>query len=196
MFTGLVEHVALVKSMGAGVLTILQPEQASDTDSWRIGESIAINGCCLTLVESSELGVLRFELSPETLERTSLGALEPGSLVNLERAMKLGARLGGHLVQGHVDGVAEVTAILPTLNSTIFRFRLPEGGERYLIDKGSIAIDGISLTVVGPKGVEFDVWVIPHTLEHTNLIQRKAGDRVNVEYDLIAKYVERLLAKG
>jgi riboflavin synthase len=114
--------------------------------------------------------------------------------VNLERAMRADGRLGGHLVQGHVDGTGSVVSVTPSEGSTVFRFRVAEEGSKYLIDKGSIALDGISLTVVNPKGAEFDTWIIPHTLANTNLGSRKPGEAVNVEFDVLARYAERLLA--
>jgi riboflavin synthase len=179
--------LATVRSLTDGVL-VLAAERELGPEPVQMGESVAVNGVCLTIV-----GPLTFDLSPETLERSSLGDLRPGSKVNLERAMRADGRFGGHIVQGHVDATGEVVSIRPEGNSTVFRFRVPEEGRRYLIDKGSITIDGISLTVVEPQNGEFDVWVIPHTLENTNLGSRKPGDRVNLEYDVLARYLERLI---
>ncbi len=196
MFTGIVEVLGRVRSLEAGVL-IVELDQELGPDPVQIGESIAVNGCCLTVVPSGPRApglTLRFDLSPETLARTSLGILAPGAHVNLERAMRADGRFGGHIVQGHVDATGEVVGVSPSENSTVFRFRVPSGSERYLIDKGSITVDGISLTVVEPQGTEFDVWVVPHTLTATNLGERKSGDRVNLEFDALAKYVERLLS--
>ncbi|HVT12798.1 MAG TPA: riboflavin synthase [Fimbriimonadaceae bacterium] len=193
MFTGIVESLGEVVGLDGGVLQVL-PATALGPDPVRLGESIAVNGCCLTVVAIEP--ALRFDLSPETLARTSLGALAPGRHVNLERAMRADGRFGGHIVQGHVDATGEVVSISPAENSTAFRFRVPPGSERYLIDKGSITVDGISLTVVKPEGNEFDAWIIPHTLANTNLGERAAGDRVNLEFDALARYVERLLASG
>lgn len=188
MFTGIVEALGRVRSLSDGVL-VLDVDAPLGPDPVKEGESIAVNGCCLTVVGSE----LRFDLSPETLARTSLGDLVPGSIVNLERAMRADGRFGGHIVQGHVDATGEVACITPSDNSTIFRFRVAAGSEKYLIDKGSITVDGISLTVVEPNGREFDTWIIPHTLANTNLHERRVGDRVNLEFDALARYIERLL---
>lgn len=188
MFTGIVENLGTVRSLERGVLLLDAP---TPDEPWKLGESVAVNGVCLTVV-SADNGV-RFDLSPETLARTALGALKPGSLVNLERAMRADARFGGHIVQGHVDATGEVVSITPSANSVVFRFKAPEEFDRYLIDKGSVTVDGISLTVVEPVGGTFNVWVIPHTLEQTNLAQRQPGDKVNLEFDALAKYVEKLL---
>ncbi|HWA83760.1 MAG TPA: riboflavin synthase [Fimbriimonadaceae bacterium] len=190
MFTGIVESLGRVVGLDGGVL-LVQPEQLLGPDPVTLGESIAVNGCCLTVVAVEPS--LRFDLSPETIARTSLGSLSAGRHVNLERAMRADGRFGGHIVQGHVDATGEVVSLTPAENSTIVRFRVPPGSERYLIDKGSITVDGISLTVVKPEGNEFDAWIIPHTFAHTNLGERAAGDRVNLEFDALARYVERLL---
>jgi riboflavin synthase len=195
MFTGIVECLGSVQRIDAGSL-VLESTVVLGPDPVKIGESIAVNGCCLTVTEAREQdghSQLGFDLSPETLARTSLGDLGQGSFVNLERAMRADGRFGGHVVQGHVDATGEVVSVTPNENSSVIRFRVPAGSERYLIDKGSITIDGISLTVVSPEGPEFDTWIIPHTIENTNLKERKAGDRVNLEFDVLAKYVERLL---
>jgi riboflavin synthase len=200
VFTGIIETLGTVRKMAEGVLD-LEVDLSAWPDAVAVGESIAVDGCCLTLVSSSPLGprgqsgsLLRFDLSPETLARTSLGTVLPGSLVNLERAMRADGRFGGHIVQGHVDATGTIAAITPSENSTVIRFRVPSGAERYLIDKGSITVDGISLTVVNPEGTEFDTWIIPHTLANTNLRERRPGDAVNLEFDALARYVERLLA--
>lgn len=190
MFTGIVEGLGSVRSLSSGVL-VLDVLRGFEGEPWKLGESVAVNGACLTVVDFSD--GLRFDLSPETLARTSLGDVRPGSRVNLERAMRADGRFGGHLVQGHVDATGTVVSMTPQGNSTVFRFSA-EG--RYLIDKGSITVDGVSLTVVEPSDGEFEVWVIPHTLQETNLGDRKVGDRVNLEFDLIAKYVERLVGRG
>jgi len=189
MFTGIIEGLGKVRSLFNGTLT-LEIARGFENDAWKIGESVAVNGCCLTVV--SAIGTLAFDLSPETLARTSLGGLAPGSTVNLERAMRADGRFGGHVVQGHVDATGTVISITPADNATIFRFQAPAEFERYLIEKGSVTVDGISLTVVNLKDAAFDVWIIPHTLQETNLSERKPGDKVNLEFDLIAKYVEKL----
>lgn len=187
MFTGLVETLGTVVRLESGVLEVEVP--ANDLDPFQLGESVAINGCCLTAVGFSPL---RFDLSEETERRTALGKLTAGAGVNVERAMKPTTRFGGHIVQGHVDGVGCLEAIETHAQSSVFRFSVPLEGDRYLIDKGSICLDGISLTVVKPMNGKFEVWVIPHTLAHTNLGQAKPGDPFNVEFDMVAKYLERL----
>lgn len=156
-----------------------------------LGESICVNGCCLTMVTNSPLG---FDLSKETTNRTTLGSLKPGDLLNLERAMRLTDRLGGHIVQGHVDAVGHVVRKTDLNGSTEFEFQAPLEFDRYLIDKGSIAIDGISLTVIEPQQGLFKVAVIPHTLEQTNLSTKQLGSLVNLEFDMIAKHLEKLKA--
>lgn len=160
-------------------------------EPWVEGESIAVSGCCLTLVDWSE-GRLSFDLSEETLARTCLGAKEAGTLVNLERAMRVGDRLGGHIVQGHVDRVGRCVGAKEHAGSWTYRFDAGEGAEPWLLEKGSICVDGISLTMVEPRGTEFDVAVIPHTLEHTSLRQTQAGDPVNIEFDLLLKHSAHL----
>ncbi|HTQ12002.1 MAG TPA: riboflavin synthase [Fimbriimonadaceae bacterium] len=198
MFTGIIEALGEIRSLNSGVL-VLGLDRPLGPDPVSIGESIAVNGCCLTVV-NLESGVsareLTFDLSPETVARTSFSQFAPGHHVNLERAMRADGRFGGHVVQGHVDTTGEVVSVTPAGNSTIIRFRVPEGSGRYLIDKGSISIDGISLTVVEPTEREFDTWIIPYTIVNTNLGERVPGDRVNLEFDAIARYVERLLQAG
>ena len=152
-----------------------------------LGASIAVNGCCLTLVDSGE-GWWEADVSDETYARTNLGDLQPGDPVNLERPVRLEDRLGGHLVQGHVDAVGEIVEPVPDL-----RIRVPEPLLRYIVEKGSITVDGVSLTVVEPLADGFTVAVIPHTSEVTTLGRKGPGDRVNLEVDVIAKYTERLL---
>lgn len=159
-------------------------------DEVKIGESVAVNGCCLTAVAVGER--LEFDLSEETLRRTALGGVEPGMKLNLERALRPIDRMGGHFVQGHVDGVGQLLSRTPAEAGEVFRFQVPEEGSRYLIDKGSIALDGISLTIVKPQGSEFEVWVIPHTLAETNLQTLLPGARVNVEFDMVAKHIVAL----
>ncbi len=188
MFTGIIEYVGAVASISALNLAVQVKDGPTD---WVIGESVAINGCCLTVVGSDPN--LLFDVSPETLSRTSLGDLKPGSLVNIERAMQIGSRFGGHIVQGHVDGTGEVLSVKDQDNARIFKIKVPTQYSRYMIDKGSITVDGISLTVVKPKDAVFQAWIIPHTLAETNLSSRKVGDRVNLEFDVVARYVENLL---
>ncbi|MDR3690555.1 MAG: riboflavin synthase [Fimbriimonas sp.] len=193
MYTGIIQGVGRVQSYENGVLTMTPPEGFAP-DGFDIGESLAVNGICLTVIADS--GTLKFDVSPETLARTSLGDAIPGSPVNLERPMSADGRFGGHMVQGHVDATGTIVSITPEGNSVVYRFQAPIEYDRYLIDKGSVAIDGISLTVVKPVDGQFDVWIIPHTLEVTNLGVLKVGSRVNLEFDLVARYVEKMMAAG
>lgn len=193
MFTGIVEELGTVaerSSAGTGARLVFDaPLTVRET---KIGDSISVNGCCLTVTElDAAMGRWVATAVGETLSRTNLDAARPGDQVNLERAVTLDARLGGHLVQGHVDGVGEVLRPAPDLE-----IKAPEYLHRYLVEKGSVTVDGCSLTVVKPTDEGFTVAVIPHTSEVTTLGTRRAGDRVNLEVDMIAKYVERLLAAG
>jgi riboflavin synthase len=190
MFTGIVQTVATVRSLVGGLL-IVDPKEIPGGEPWHMGESVAISGCCLTIVGFED--GLRFDLSEETLKRTSIGDMKPGSLVNIERAMSQDERFGGHIVQGHVDATGTVLSVTKTEQAWIFRFQAPAEFDRYLIDKGSVSVDGISLTVVEPDKGAFDVWIIPHTFEVTNFQQTKPGDKVNLEFDVIAKYLEKIL---
>ena len=156
------------------------------------GDSIAVNGVCLTVVGIAD-GSFTADVMQETLHRSSLGALEPGSPVNLERAARIDSRLGGHIVQGHVDGTATVRAVAPGEHWTTVTFDIPRELSRYVVEKGSITVDGVSLTVVGVDDATFRVSLIPTTLVHTTLGGRTVGDVVNIEVDVIAKYVERLM---
>jgi riboflavin synthase len=194
MFTGLVEEtgefIALSHSPDGARLTLRAPLVAEDV---QIGDSVAVNGCCLTVTEAQE-GRLAFDLLSETLRRTNLGALAPGAPVNLERALSAHARLGGHFVQGHVDASCPIVSFEKVGADHRLEITLPQEFARYVAFKGSIAIDGISLTVAEVHDASFVIWIIPHTLTVTNLRAAKAGNRVNLEFDLLAKYVERLLA--
>ncbi|NPB09188.1 MAG: riboflavin synthase [Thermodesulfobacteria bacterium] len=193
MFTGIVEGLGeIVKKapLSRGVrFEIRAPFDLSDT---KLGDSIAVNGACLTVVDLRG-DTFAVDVSPETLSRTTLGTLTPGEKVNLERALRLGDRLGGHLVSGHVDGIGEVTRREEKGEFIFYRVRLPQGLSRYVIEKGSIAIDGISLTVNRVYDHEIELAIIPHTAKLTTMGFRRPGDRVNIEVDLIGKYVERLL---
>lgn len=186
MFTGIIQASGVIEEQTGGRLTIA-PSASFSTEDLIAGESIAVDGCCLTLL-AAELP-LRFDLSDETLHRTTFGKRKPGDSVNLERAMRAGDRFGGHFVQGHVDAMGELIAIVETDKAHIYRFSCPTEYEVYLVDKGSIAVDGISLTVVNPILGMFDAWIVPHTLTHTTLGVRKPGDWVNLEFDVLAKYV-------
>lgn len=194
MFTGLIEQtaevVAMEKTAGGARLQIAIPERFEDLE---LGESIAVNGCCLTLAKLAD-DVLTFDLLDETLIRTNLGHLPEGGLVNLERALPANGRLGGHFVQGHIDCVSEILAFEEAGADRRLEIALPGEFAQYVIFKGSIAIDGISLTVAKLEEARFTVWLIPHTVAVTNLQQRSAGEQVNLEFDLLAKYLERLVA--
>jgi riboflavin synthase len=195
MFTGLIEDIgkigALRLQQGSAVMTV---RTRLPVRSMPLGASVAVNGACLTVVKKLR-GAFTVDVSPETLVRTNLGQLTVGSLVNLEQPMRLQERLGGHLVTGHVDGVGRVAAIQKQGEFTIFRFRLPADLARLLVSKGSVAVDGISLTVNDCRRDGFSVAIIPFTLQHTNLQGRRVGDKVNIETDLIGKYVQSFLAK-
>jgi riboflavin synthase len=192
LFTGLVEEtgcVVFVKEGGMTRIMILTAHLAKNT---KVGDSISVNGVCLT-VNEKHTDTLVFYVMPETLRRTTLGELRKGSAVNLERAMALGARFGGHIVQGHVDGVGEVMSITPEGEAEIWEFRVPEAVLRYAVEKGSACVDGISITIASIKESSFTVSILPQTKEATNLRNLVPGDRVNLEADIIGKYVERLL---
>ena len=192
MFTGLVEEVGRVASLEAGDMFRLSISASRLLEGTRIGDSVSVNGVCLT-VNEVDGETLVFQAMPETLRRTSLGDLVEGSPVNLERAMSLNRRFGGHIVQGHVDGVGEVLDVRPEGDAGIWEFGAPEEVLRYTVEKGSVCVDGISLTVVSVRENSFTVSILPQTLAHTNLEELEAGDRVNLEADVIGKYVERLL---
>ena len=190
MFTGIVEECATVRALEGNRLAV--SARSIDADG-RVGDSIAVNGVCLTLVTLGE-GCLGFDLSDETLARSNLGRLGPGDAVNLERPMTLSARLGGHLVQGHVDGVGEIARVEPGDDGgAVLTVRVPPTLMRYVVEKGSIALDGISLTVAAISDDEIGIALIPHTLAATTLGADAPGDQVNIEVDVIAKYVERLM---
>jgi riboflavin synthase len=192
MFTGIIERAGVVREIGPKRVVI--EAKASEGDPWQIGESVSVNGCCLTVVAYDPY--LVFELSEETLARTSLSALVDGARVNLERAMKASSRFGGHIVQGHVDVTGRLLEVEETDQAHVMRFEFPKSYGRYIIEKGSITVDGISLTVVDPTDDEFAVWIIPHTWHETNLSVMEVGSPVNLEFDVLAKYVERLLASS
>ncbi|MBZ9594772.1 MULTISPECIES: riboflavin synthase [Streptomyces] len=196
MFTGIVEELGEVTAV----------EQLQEASRFRLrgplvtqdakhGDSIAVNGVCLTVVETAD-GEFTADVMQETLNRSSLGALTEGSRVNLERPMALGGRLGGHLVQGHVDGTGEILSRTPSEHWEIVKVALPENLARYVVEKGSITVDGVSLTVVEAAADWFTISLIPTTLALTTLGIKQPGDPVNLEVDVLAKYVERLLAAG
>ncbi|RMF24197.1 MAG: riboflavin synthase [Deltaproteobacteria bacterium] len=193
MFTGIVEdlgRVVAVEELEAGrALTI---ETALDLGAEELGASIAIDGACMTIV-SREGPRFRVEVSAESLRRTTLGERSAGDRVNLERPLRLGDRLGGHVVSGHVDGIGRIEAIRPEGESSIFTFSLPPELSKLLVEKGSVAVDGISLTCFACREDRFDVAIIPHTSAVTTLGVKQPGDSVNIETDILGKYVERLL---
>lgn len=193
MFTGIVEataRVSRVEPKGGGTRVTLECDRP--LPALTLGESIAISGACLT-VTSGRARRFTVEVSPETLRRTTLGRLRPGDHVNLERALRLGDRLGGHIVLGHVDGVGTLEAITPDRQWSLYRFQAPKALGPYLVEKGSIAIDGVSLTVFACRGTRFTVALIPHTLAATTLGKRRPGDRVNVEADVLLKQIAAML---
>ncbi len=196
MFTGIIQGVGkLVEKRKAGGGVVFALEAGFDLSDPQEGESIAINGVCLTAYNIQGRKFLA-DVSPESLSRTILGDLVIGDPVNMERALRLSDRLGGHIVSGHVDCVATVTERKPVGDFTIFNFKVPPEQDKYIIEKGSITIDGVSLTVNTCLDGKFSVSIIPHSLEETTLGRLKAGTRVNIEVDIIGKYVEKLLLGG
>ncbi len=195
MFTGIIEQATSVTAVEkTDGLVKIQIQKPADWDL-EVGESVGINGVCTTVMES-DADTFQVDIMNETLRRSTFDTLDTGTVVNLERAMMAQDRLSGHIVQGHVDGIATVMQIAEDGDSHVITFELPDGEERYVIDKGSITVNGISLTVVNPEGTRFSVSLIPHTWKETNLYALAVGDRVNIEYDVIAKYVEQMVAHG
>jgi len=193
VFTGIVEERGFVGATGGSRLVIDAHMVVRDSD---VGASVSVNGVCLTVVERTDTS-LRFDLSEQTLDRTCLGDLRPGDPVNLERPVTLVARLGGHLVQGHVDGVGQVTRVeVDGSGGERVSIRLPVELSRYVVERGSIAIDGVSLTIAAVDGDEITVALIPHTLAVTTLGLAAPGRRLNVEADVIARYVERSMERS
>lgn len=202
MFTGLIEglgRVLATAAEAAGLRVIIAPPApmlaSDDRDRCQLGDSVAINGCCLTVIEM-KLDGWSFQAGTETLSKTNLGSLRVGDAVNLERSLPVNGRLGGHFVQGHVDGVGQIDAIEREGEWIAMWFRVPEPLSRLMVSKGSVAVDGISLTVVHVERERFSVALIPHTLSVTTLGARKVGDCVNIETDILGKYVQKLLACG
>ena len=193
MFTGIVEERGRVETMGGGRLVVDAHTVVRDSE---VGASVSVNGVCLTVVERTDTS-LRFDLSEQTLERTCLGDLRPGDPVNLERPVTLVARLGGHLVQGHVDGVGLVTSVdADGSGGARVSIRLPGELSRYVVERGSIAVDGVSLTIAAVDDDEITVALIPHTLAVTTLGLAAPGRRLNIEADVIARYVERSMERS
>lgn len=201
MFTGLIEGmgtVAAVTSEAAGIrLAIATPASmltGADSDRCRLGDSVAINGCCLTVIDITG-DVWSFQAGTETLSKTNLSRLRVGDPVNLERSLPVTARLGGHFVQGHVDGLGTVDAIDRDADWVTMAFRVPQSLAALMVPKGSVAVDGVSLTLVTVERDRFTIALIPHTLEVTTLGRRNVGDAVNIETDILGKYVQKFLQK-
>ncbi len=194
MFTGLIREVGQVQTaerQGQDLrLTLRAPELAPKV---KMGDSVAVNGCCLTAVEVKP-PMISFQAVPETILRTALGSLKEAALVNLELPLTLSEPLGGHFVQGHVDGVGSILEKKPEGQGYRLKVKIPEALTPYVVEKGSIALDGISLTVAGVAGNEIEVAIIPHTLQNTDLKAKGVGDPLHIEVDLLAKYVEKLSA--
>lgn len=195
MFTGLIEDLGKIAALrlrnGSAVMTV---QTKLPVRRMAMGASIAVNGACLTVVKKLK-NAFTVDVSPETLACTNLSTLRPGNLVNLEQPMRLNERLGGHLVTGHIDGVGTIAAMEKQGEFTVFSFRVVKELGRLLVAKGSVAVDGISLTVNQCRRENFSVAIIPFTLQHTNLQGRRVGDKVNIETDLIGKYVHSFLVK-
>ena len=191
MFTGIVEELGTVRSASPERIVVTCRTVTEDSP---IGASMSVNGVCLTVVKNDGES-LTFDVSPETRARSTLGVLAEGSPVNLERPVTLATRLGGHLVQGHVDAVGTIARLDRNGEGAVLTVEAPDAVARYLVEKGSVAVDGVSLTVASRNGGSFDVALIPHTLDVTTLGSARPGDSVNLEVDVIAKYVERMVAR-
>jgi riboflavin synthase len=193
MFTGIVEEVGRVVSFEHHAAAWrLVVEAAAVVVGTNVGDSVAVNGCCLTVV-ACEAHRLSFDLLEETVRLTNIAEIGAGGVVNLERSLRPDGKMGGHFVTGHVDGPGEIAVLEPRGADRYLRVRYPAQHRGLLVPKGSIAVDGVSLTVVEVTDEWFSIWLIPHTMEATNLGRRRAGDRVNLEFDMLAKYIDRLL---
>jgi riboflavin synthase len=190
VFTGIVREVGTTAAFDGSRLVVEGPETAAAAG---VGDSVSVAGVCLTVVETGA-GRLAFDVGPETISRTALGSLEPGGAVNLEPSLRVGDQLGGHVVQGHVDAVGRVRSVTPEGDGRRVWFDAPDPVVRYCLEKGSVAVDGVSLTVAAVDDDGFEVALIPHTLEVTTLGRLEPGDEVNLEADVLGKVVERLLA--
>ncbi|MFC1963230.1 riboflavin synthase [Chloroflexota bacterium] len=192
MFSGIVDEVGIIKSIESGKLTISAHEVLHET---RLGDSIAVNGICLTVttIGSSSFSV---DVMPETLRRTNLSMLRPGDGINLERALAVGGRFGGHFVQGHVDGTGKITSVIPEREALLVKIAAPAEIMRYLTERGFIAIDGVSLTITHHNDISFDVSLVAYTQQGTTLGHKKPESVVNLEVDILAKYMERLRERG
>jgi len=196
MFTGLIEEVGRIRSVSRrGAMFDITVAAKKVVGDVKLGDSIAVSGVCLTVVAYDEAS-FTVQAVEETLRRSTLGSLKPGIPVNLERSLRLGDRLGGHLVQGHVDGTGRIVLRRGDSENVVFGIAPEQGLERYIAEKGSIAVDGISLTVTYAKQGEFGISIIPHTLGETSLENARVGEKVNLETDVIARYVEKLLGKS
>ncbi|HEY5298779.1 MAG TPA: riboflavin synthase [Verrucomicrobiae bacterium] len=199
MFTGIIEEMGAVEKIERGAKSILLTVRAKNSArGLKVGGSVAVNGCCLTATKIAARGkfkFIQFDLLAETWTRTNFQFLKIGSPVNLERPLRAGGELGGHFVTGHIDGAGKILRREKSGADLVLEISAPENILRYVIEKGSIAIDGISLTVAGAGKKSFCVWIIPHTLKVTTLGRRKIGDAVNLEADLLGKYIEKFLAK-
>ena len=189
MFTGIVEEVGRIVAIGEGGLVVKADVTLGET---RIGDSLSVNGACLTVTEMTD-GRVSFDVMPETLRRTAMNVLKPGSPINLERAVTFNSRLGGHLVQGHVDGTGTVAEITPEADARLVRITAPPEVMKYLVEKAFITVNGISLTVMGLDDESFSVSLVRHTYENTDLGEAYVGMPVNLETDIFAKYAEKLL---
>lgn len=195
MFSGIVEDIGTVQALeekDKGVLLTIGIRKI-DAGELDLGESVAVNGICLTVVSAGD-GSFSVDASHETLSRTNLSGLRAGSGVNLERSLRVGDRMGGHIVTGHVDGVGVVQSIAPVGESKVFSFSIPASLAKYVVEKGSVAVDGVSLTVNSVKDTEFSVNIIPYTLRETTFSEFRRGRQVNIECDIIGKYVEKMLS--
>jgi riboflavin synthase len=193
MFTGLVEELGKVRAVSKGVHSIRLTLTAGKVlEDVKLGDSIAVDGACLTVVEFSSSSFTA-DIMPETYDRTTLSLRKPGDAVNLERTLRLGDRLGGHIVSGHIDAVGDLISVKPRDNANILRIRLPENLVPFVIPQGSVAVDGVSLTIVGCQEDWFEISLIPHTWEVTVLSRKQAGDKVNIETDVLGKYIYRLV---
>jgi riboflavin synthase len=193
VFTGIIEDLGTISAIKRSVKgAVISIRTALPIAKISIGDSIAINGACMTVTKKAR-GTISMDVSEESLRRTVLGDLESGARVNLERCLTLGKLIGGHLVSGHVDGVGRIVSIEPEGESRLYTFEIPAAQAHYLVEKGSVTLDGISLTVFNIRNRRFTVALIPHTLKMTTLGFKGVGDRVNVESDMLVKYVERIL---